>query len=41
MRLVKEMKAGKEFKVAPQEKSKELEPLDIDLLHELRKKHNL
>ena len=41
MRLVKEMKAGKEFKVAPQEQSKTLEPLDIDLLQELRKKHNL
>jgi hypothetical protein len=35
------MKAGKEFKVAPQEQSKTLEPLDIDLLQELRKKHNL
>ena len=41
MRLVREMKAGKEFKVAPKEQLDALEPLDIDLLEKLRKKHNI
>ena len=41
MRLVKEMKAGKEFIIAPKEKTDVLEPLDIKLLEKLRKKHNL
>ena len=41
MRLIKEMKAGKEFKVTPKEQLDALEPLDLDLLEKLRKKHNL
>ena len=41
MRLVKEMKAGKEFTITPKEKTDVLEPLDIKLLEKLRKKHNL
>lgn len=41
MRLVKEMKAGKEFIITPKEKTDVLEPLDIKLLEKLRKKHNL
>jgi len=41
MRLVKEMKSGKEFKVVPKEQLDALEPLDIDLLEKLRKKHNI
>lgn len=41
MRLVKEMKAGKEFIITPKEKIDVLEPLDIKLLEKLRKKHNL
>ena len=41
MRLVKEMKAGKEFIIIPKEKTDVLEPLDIKLLEKLRKKHNL
>ena len=41
MRLVKEMKAGKEFIITPKEKTDMLEPLDIKLLEKLRKKHNL
>ena len=41
IRLVKEMKAGKEFKVAPIKESDTFEPVDINLLEELRKKYNL
>ena len=41
MRLVKEMKSGKEFKVVPKEQLDALEPLDIDLLEKLSKKHNI
>ena len=41
MRLIKEMMAGKEFKVTPKEQLDDLEPLDLDLLEKLRKKHNL
>jgi hypothetical protein len=41
MRLIKEMKAGKEFKVTPKEQLDALEPLDLDLLEKLRKKYNL
>jgi len=41
MRLVKEMKAGKEFIITSKEKTDVLEPLDIKLLEKLRKKHNL
>tara|TARA_Y100000992_G_scaffold11536_1_gene7034 strand:+ start:804 stop:1424 length:621 start_codon:yes stop_codon:yes gene_type:complete len=41
MRLIKEMKAGKEFKVTPKEQLDALEPLDLDLLEKLRRKHNL
>ena len=41
IRLVKEMKSGKEFKVVPKEQLDALEPLDIDLLEKLRKKHNI
>ena len=41
LRLVKEMKAGKEFQVAPIEESDTFKPLDISLLEKLRKKYNL
>jgi len=41
MRMVKEMKAGKEFKVDPIEQSDTVEPLDINLLEKLRKKYSL
>ena len=41
MRLVKDMKAGKEFIITPIEKTDVLEPLDIKLLEKLRKKYNL
>ena len=41
MRMVKEMKAGKEFKIAPIEQSDAFEPVDIKLLEKLRKKYNL
>ena len=41
MRLVKDMKSGKEFIITPMEKTDVLEPLDIKLLEKLRKKYNL
>ena len=41
IRMVKEMKAGKEFKIAPIEQSDAFEPVDIKLLEKLRKKYNL
>ena len=41
MRLVKEMKTGKEFKVAPIEESDAFKPVDINLLEKLRKKYDL
>ncbi len=41
MRMVKEMKAGKEFKISPIEQSDAFEPVDIKLLEKLRKKYNL
>jgi len=41
MRLVKDMKAGKEFIITPKEKTDVLKPLDIKLLEKLRKKYNL
>ena len=41
MRMVKEMQAGKEFKVVPMEQSDTLKPIDINLLEKLRKKYNL
>ena len=41
LRLVKEMKAGKEFQGAPIEESDTFKPLDISLLEKLRKKYNL
>ena len=41
MRLVQEMKAGREFKVAPIEEADAFEPVDINLLEKLRKKYDL
>ena len=41
MRLVKEMKTGKEFKVTPAEESDAFKPVDINLLEKLRKKYDL
>ena len=41
MRLVQEMKAGREFKVAPIEEADAFEPVDINLLEKLRKKYGL
>ena len=41
MRLVQEMKAGREFKVTPIEEADALEPVDINLLEKLRKKYDL
>ena len=41
MRLVQEMKAGREFKVASIEEADAFEPVDINLLEKLRKKYNL
>ena len=41
MRLVKELKAGKEFEVIPKENNEVTEPLDIELFESLRKKHDL
>ena len=41
MRMVKEMKAGKKFKIAPIEQSDAFEPVDINLLERLRKKYDL
>ncbi len=41
MRLVQEMKAGREFRVAPIEEADAFEPVDINLLEKLRKKYDL
>jgi len=41
MRLVKELKAGKKFEIASRENNEINEPLDIELLESLRKKHDL
>ena len=41
MRLVKEMKAGKNFDIALQENNEIIEPIDIKLFESLRKKHDL
>ena len=41
MRLVKEMKAGKNFDIASQESNEIIEPIDIKLFESLRKKHDL
>ena len=41
MRLAKEISTGKKFDLAPEAKPDILEPLDLDLLKALRKKHNL
>ena len=41
MRLVQEMKEGREFKVAPIEEAEAFEPVDINLLEKLRKKYDL
>ena len=41
MRLVQEMKAGREFKVAPIEEADAFESVDINLLEKLRKKYDL
>ena len=41
IRLIKEMRAGKNFDLTYQDNIEALEPLDIKLLESLRKKHNL
>ena len=41
MRLVKELKAGKKFEIASRENNEKNEPIDIELLESLRKKHDL
>ena len=41
MRLLKEMKAGKNFDIALQENNEIIEPIDIKLFESLRKKHDL
>tara|TARA_B110000003_G_C16557562_1_gene499076 strand:- start:486 stop:1064 length:579 start_codon:yes stop_codon:yes gene_type:complete len=41
MRLAKEMRAGKKFDLAPTETSDAIEPIDVELLERLRKKHGL
>ena len=41
MRLAKEMRAGKKFDLAPTETSDAIEPIDVELLARLRKKHGL
>ena len=41
MRLIKEMKKGKKFDLAPEETSDVIEPIDLKLLARLRKKHGL
>ena len=41
MRLVKEMRAGKKFDLTPTETSDAIEPIDVELLERLRKKHGL
>ena len=41
MRLAKEIKAGKKFDLAPTETSDAIEPIDVELLERLRKKHGL
>ncbi|MFL2718286.1 MAG: replication protein P [Gammaproteobacteria bacterium] len=41
MRLAKEIRAGKKFDLAPTETSDAIEPIDVELLERLRKKHGL
>ena len=41
MRLAKELSSGKKFDLIPQDAPKEFEPIDLDLLERLRKKHDL
>ena len=41
MRLAKEIRAGKKFDLAPTETSDAIEPIDVELLARLRKKHGL
>ena len=41
MRLAKEMRAGKKFALTPTETSDAIEPIDVELLERLRKKHGL
>jgi hypothetical protein len=41
LRLIQEMKRGKKFDLAPEETSDAMEPIDIELLERLRKKHGL
>ena len=41
MRLAKEMSAGKSFDIHPREDPQIMEPIDLDLLASLRKKHGL
>ena len=41
MRLAKEMRAGKKFDLTPTETSDAIEPIDVELLERLRKKHGL
>lgn len=41
MRLAKEMRVGKKFDLTPTETSDAIEPIDVELLERLRKKHGL
>ena len=41
LRLAREMKAGKKFEIVSKSNTEIIEPLDIELLKSLRKKHGL
>ena len=41
MRLAKELSNGKKFNLIPKDAPEEFEPIDLDLLEKLRKKHDL